>query len=226
MWLFFPFGFVSVVYKPGDEPGVLCVRARDALSLDNVRARCPTLGPTLAGGGTDYPFRAYVNGADFGAFVAAYTESIDFGNFKDQTTRQHGVPYHDACMSVWGAMLRLTPPRRAQWRGNAGLPLTFRRKPRTASLLGGTMTTTTPSDLLATLTATLDLKEGDSVCIRRRDGPFGGGPFLVSLDSGATHWTLGDGLEEACRRHVWRLGLPDTGFEGADGAMWVFVGEV
>jgi hypothetical protein len=123
MWLFFPFGFVSVVHKPGDEPGVLCVRARDALSLDNVRARCPTLGPTLSGGGTDYPFRAYVNATDFGAFMADYTASIDFGNFKDQTTRQHGRDYHDACMSVWGAMLRISPPQRfGGWRRNDGPP--------------------------------------------------------------------------------------------------------
>lgn len=125
MWLFFPFGFVSIVHKPGDEPGVLCVRARDALSLDNVRERCPTLGPTLSGGGTDYPFRAYVNASDFGTFMAAYVASIDFGNFKDQTTAQHGHAYHDACMSVWGAMLRLSPGRGAVgrgWRGNAGMP--------------------------------------------------------------------------------------------------------
>lgn len=125
MWLFFPFGFISVVHKDGDPADVLCVRARDALSLDNVRERCPALGPTLAGGGTDYPFRAYVDAGAFGAFMAAYTASIDFSNFKDQTTRQHGHAYHDACMSVWGVMHRISPGRGAVgggWRGNAGMP--------------------------------------------------------------------------------------------------------
>lgn len=125
MWLFFPFGFVSVVHKNGDPADLLCVRARDARSLDNVRERCLTLGPTLTGGGTDYPFRAYVNAADFGAFMAAYTASIDFTNFKDQTTRQHGRDYHDACMTVWSAMHRISPGRQATgggWRGNAGMP--------------------------------------------------------------------------------------------------------
>lgn len=128
MWLFFPFGFVSVVHKPEDKEGVLCVRARDEQSLDNVRELCPDLGPTVSGGGTDYPFRAYVDAAAFGAFVGAYIGSIDFNNFKAETTRQHGHDYHDACMSVWGAMHRLsqrplfsrdTPAWR---RNNADLP--------------------------------------------------------------------------------------------------------
>jgi hypothetical protein len=111
MWLFFPFGFVSAVHKPGDAPGVLCVRARDELSLDNVRARCPALGPTIADTGTDYPFRAYVQADAFGAFVGAYIGSIDFNNFKDEATRQHGHRFHDACMKVWSAMHDLTLPR-------------------------------------------------------------------------------------------------------------------
>ena len=125
MWLFFPFGFISVVHKDGDPLDVLCVRARDALSLDNVRDRCPALGPTLSGGGTDYPFRAYVNAGAFGAFVGAYAASIDFSNFKAQTTAQHGHAYHDACMSVWGVMHRVSPGRQTiggGWRGNAGMP--------------------------------------------------------------------------------------------------------
>jgi hypothetical protein len=120
MWLFFPFAFISVVHKPGDAPNLLCVRARDEKSLDNVRARCPELGPTLAGGGTDYPFRAYVDRAAFGDFVAAYIDCIDFDNFKAQTTRQHGNVYHDACMAVWHAMLRLTPLRRNTGRAASG----------------------------------------------------------------------------------------------------------
>ena len=119
MWLFFPFAFVSAVHKPGDAPGVLCVRARDALSLDNVRARCPALGPTIADTGTDYPFRAYVDATAFGAFVGAYIGTIDFNNFKGETTKQHGNVYHDACMEVWHAMLRLTPKFRRQGGGSA-----------------------------------------------------------------------------------------------------------
>jgi len=59
--------------------------------------------------------------------MASYTASIDFANFKDQTTRQHGRDYHDACMSVWGAMHRISPRRSAVggWRGNAGMPDDF-----------------------------------------------------------------------------------------------------
>ena len=112
MWLFFPFAFVSAVHKPGDAPGVLCVRARDEQSLDNVRARCPALGPTIADKGTDYPFRAYVDATAFGEFVGRYIGTIDFNNFKGETEKQHSRRYHDACMEVWHAMLRLTPLRR------------------------------------------------------------------------------------------------------------------
>lgn len=149
MWLFFPFAFVSVVHKPGDAPGVLCVRARDEKSLDAVRERCPELGPTIAGGGTDYPLRAYVDAAAFGAFVGAYIGQIDFNNFKAETTRQHGQDYHDACMTVWGTMHRLSQrplfSRNAPaWRRNDGgmpgedffgpargsLPVVYRRGPR------------------------------------------------------------------------------------------------
>jgi hypothetical protein len=119
MWLFFPFAFVSAVHKPGDAPGVLCVRARDALSLDNVSARCPALGPTVADTGTDYPFRAYVDATAFGEFVGAYIGTIDFNNFKGETTKQHGNVYHDACMEVWHAMLRLTPKFKQKGGGSA-----------------------------------------------------------------------------------------------------------
>jgi hypothetical protein len=129
MWLFFPFGFISVVHKDGDPADVLCVRARDALSLDNVRARCPSLGPTLAGGGTDYPFRAYVDALDFGVFVGNYAASIDFSNFKAQTTREHSNAYHDACMAVWGAMHRISPPQPRPLRAWEQLPLDDRWGP-------------------------------------------------------------------------------------------------
>lgn len=59
MWLFTTFGFFSVVRKPG-EP-ILAMRARARDDLDRLRERClPELGPTIAGGGTDYPCRAVV----------------------------------------------------------------------------------------------------------------------------------------------------------------------
>lgn len=129
MWLFFPFGFVSVVHKDGDPADVLCVRARDARSLDNLRDLFPALGPTVAGGGTDYPFRAYANALDLGAFVGDYVASIDFSNFKAQTTKQHGNAYHDACMSVWGAMHRISPPQPRGPRAWEQMPLDDRWGP-------------------------------------------------------------------------------------------------
>lgn len=109
MWLFFPFGFVSVVQKSSDPAGILCVRARDAKSLDALRAQCPALGPTIETWGTDYPFRAMVNAAEFGAFVGDYLARLDVENFKDSATEQHGHAYHDACFGVWEVMQHIAP---------------------------------------------------------------------------------------------------------------------
>jgi hypothetical protein len=129
MWLFLPFGFISVVHKPDDAPGTLSIRARDAVALDNLRRECPDLGPTIEGGGTDYPFRAHVDALAFGCWLGAFASQIDFGNFKAQTTKRHGRTYHDACMTVWSTMHRMSPARRPimdEWRRNdGGMPRDF-----------------------------------------------------------------------------------------------------
>ena len=109
MWLFFPFGFVSVVQKPSDPKGVLCVRARDRKSLEQLGRQMSALGPIEETWGTDYPFRARVDGLEFGRFVSAYLAGLDVPNFKDAATEQHGVAYHDACFDVWEAMTRIAP---------------------------------------------------------------------------------------------------------------------
>ena len=57
MWLYTPFGFYSVVQKPGEED--LTVRGRVEADLDALRERyLPELGPTKVTPGHDYPCRA------------------------------------------------------------------------------------------------------------------------------------------------------------------------
>jgi hypothetical protein len=64
MWIFTTLGFFSIVQKRGTS--CLTVRARAKGDLDALRERyLPALAPTSAKGGTDYPWRATVEHADF-----------------------------------------------------------------------------------------------------------------------------------------------------------------
>jgi hypothetical protein len=104
MWLFFDFSFVSVVQKPWDRPGTLCIRARDRRSLDEVRARCPSPGPTIEVDDADYRFRAPVSAAAFGLFVGAHLAELRVENFKDAAECSRGRRFHDAGAQVWSVM--------------------------------------------------------------------------------------------------------------------------
>jgi hypothetical protein len=107
MWLLLPFGFYSIVAKPGDRAvGLLTVRARAAADLDALRARLPALGVTIHGGGTDYPFRAQVPRDALGAALTGFVDALDYDNFKDEVAR------HDASRAhlyhrVWAELAKI-----------------------------------------------------------------------------------------------------------------------
>ena len=83
MWLATQHGYFSIVRKHG-EPG-LTVRARVAGDLDALREHfLPELSPTIAGAGTDYPFRGTCSAAAFAAAMASLAEDIDYANFKQR----------------------------------------------------------------------------------------------------------------------------------------------
>lgn len=103
MWLFLPFGFYSVVQKRPADP-FLTVRVRGVADLDTLRERIPALGPTILGGGTDYPARATISHADFAAGMAAISASIDYGNFKSKVGAVEGNRRHDVYMRVWSVL--------------------------------------------------------------------------------------------------------------------------
>ncbi len=106
MWLATPLGFYSAVQKPGDEH--LTVRARVRADLDRLRARaCPTLGPTIAGGGTDYPYRAVCSHQAWAEALAALGRGIDYGNFKATVADRQGYGRAQVYGRVWQALLAL-----------------------------------------------------------------------------------------------------------------------
>ena len=106
MWWMTTTGFYSVVQKPGDED--LTVRARVGADLDRLRAgHLPELGPTVVGGGTDYPYRAKVARADFARAAAAMVEAIDYGNFKSTVKTRHSAARARSYGRVWSALYDL-----------------------------------------------------------------------------------------------------------------------
>jgi 8-oxo-dGTP pyrophosphatase MutT (NUDIX family) len=105
MWTLTPFGFFSAVRKHGDAH--LTIRARVAADLDALRVRCPTLSPTVSGGGTDYPFRATCSPEAWGDALAAMGRDIDYANFKDEVARRQGHARAKVYGGVWSHLLSL-----------------------------------------------------------------------------------------------------------------------
>lgn len=103
MWIFSQDGFFSIVRKPGD--GDLTIRARCAADLDRLRERwLPTLGPTIHGGGTDYPVRARCAPRQLGDALLAMALDLDYPNFKDRLAATLGELHVQAAHAVWAAM--------------------------------------------------------------------------------------------------------------------------
>ncbi len=109
MWLLTPYGFFSIVEKPGDSAdGALTVRARVRSDLDALRsAVLPELGPTEEGKNTDYRFRARAPRAAVAAAVARLVETLDYSNFKNAVADRQGSKraklYHD----VWVVLYQM-----------------------------------------------------------------------------------------------------------------------
>ena len=107
MWLITTIGFFSVVRKPGETD--LTVRARARSDLEELRkVYLPTLGPTEAGSGTDYPYRARVSSEALAATVARMVEDIDYANFKDEVGAQQGPERAHIYGEIWSTLHKLT----------------------------------------------------------------------------------------------------------------------
>jgi hypothetical protein len=83
MWIFSKVGFYSVVQKPGQS--YLTVRSRVREDLENLRETyIPGLSVIMAGGGTDYPYRALISHKHFGNGLAEMGNDIHYSNFKNE----------------------------------------------------------------------------------------------------------------------------------------------
>jgi len=103
MWLFTTFGFFSIVEKEAGD--VLTVRARVRKDLDRLRERyLPTLSPTEANTGTDYPYRATASRSAVADAMSRVAEDIRYPNFKDAVADELGPPRAHLYHSVWSVL--------------------------------------------------------------------------------------------------------------------------
>jgi hypothetical protein len=82
MWTATKDGYFSAV-QHRDQPGRLLVRARDSKDLEAVRGKGYDIGRIIAMTDADYPYRALVEKAEWGRYLADSAAGIDYGNFKD-----------------------------------------------------------------------------------------------------------------------------------------------
>ncbi len=106
MWLITTSGFFSVVEKPGDRAGgMLTIRARARGDLELLkRDMLPGLGEIVAGGGTDYPYRARAPRVEVAEAVRQMVEGIDYSNFKDAVAARQGKARAQSYGRVWSAL--------------------------------------------------------------------------------------------------------------------------
>lgn len=103
MWIFSKVGFYSVVQKPGQP--YLTIRSRVREDLENLRnTYMPGLSAIMAGGGTDYPYRALIDHKLFASGVAKMGEDIHYSNFKNKIALKDVARAH-AYSNVWSNML-------------------------------------------------------------------------------------------------------------------------
>ena len=106
MWIFTTLGFFSIVQKRGTS--CLTVRARANGDLDALRERyLPALAPTSAKGGTDYPWRATAEHADFAEAMKQMVLDVTYDNFKNAVAAKQGRARAGAYHDVWAALLDL-----------------------------------------------------------------------------------------------------------------------
>jgi hypothetical protein len=98
MWLFTPFGFLSVVDKGGDG-STLLVRAR---RKGEIEAHFPEAVVETTPG-NDYLFRARIDRDRVAVVMAEMIRNLGYKNYK--ATLQDSE-FHDACMGVWEVMHR------------------------------------------------------------------------------------------------------------------------
>ncbi len=103
MWLFTKFGFFSVVNKGDNDE--LTVRSRTKSDLDRLRNHyLPSLSPSRAHEGTDYPWRATTSPTALGEAMRVIAQDIDYANFKDEVALGLGKDRAKRYGKIWSAL--------------------------------------------------------------------------------------------------------------------------
>lgn len=131
MWLFLPCGFYSIVDKPPTHTNnmfiyargsclgefsysskdFLCVRSRDKNSLLNLTDLMNEYPFIIAhteiidNQGSDYQYRMWVDRSTISAVLSAYTQDINYSNFKNKAQ----YSYKDVFGRVWSVLWDLVP---------------------------------------------------------------------------------------------------------------------
>jgi ADP-ribose pyrophosphatase YjhB (NUDIX family) len=109
MWLITPFGFFSIVQKPGDrQAGTLTVRARLRSDLAALGEHVlPSLGVIEESTDTDYRFRATAPRAEVSAAMVRLVDGLDYDNFKAEVAKRQGHVRSNLYHEVWSVLHRL-----------------------------------------------------------------------------------------------------------------------
>lgn len=101
MWVFTETGFVSAV-RHREHDDILIVRSRDRDSIDAVALRTGT--EVVAGAGSDYPYRVFVERAKFAEWVAEQVSNLKYTNYKNHMHDLRDDVFCRALSTVWFAM--------------------------------------------------------------------------------------------------------------------------
>lgn len=115
MWIFLPYGFLSIVHKAQDEDDdYLTVRARNRKTLVRFCERADVdteLNPIIGQEAwpSDYPYRVRVHRKVVSDWVVREIEDLTWSNFKNEAKRVGGAVYENVLHKVWSSCLQLTP---------------------------------------------------------------------------------------------------------------------
>jgi len=106
MWIFSETGFVSAVLDRKDDSRFV-VRGRDSESLMPLADYAVT--DVVSGGGTDYPFRVFVDRIVFLGWLSGQVGAIDYTNYKSRMYETRGEQFVEALHDVWEDMQAISP---------------------------------------------------------------------------------------------------------------------
>jgi hypothetical protein len=130
MWLCTTIGFITAV-KDDTHPTRLIVRCRREDDMERFRKFAPTLTKTVFHGDFDYPYRAYIEPAEFGdAMKAVIIHEVDYRRFKPAIRDRLGDAIANVYNRAWAVFTALeADPKRIDAYYNKNMGGKRTRKP-------------------------------------------------------------------------------------------------